>query len=218
MFLIKIVTLKTLKKKIKFVKLRHSRRFSYVQVLKKPDGWECAGTGNSAAVFHNGDCPDVAVKVFSDACQHIACEESEVYRKLGDFFSYPRFYGSGENFLIMQYIPGISAYECLLKGRYIPERVVHDIDEAVLYARRKGLNPRNIHAKNILIHNGRGYVVDVSEYMKRGKCFHWDILRYVYHNLYRRYFKPGMKIPFWVLEYIRRGYRVLKLEGVIKRK
>lgn len=212
------MTLKELKEKIKFVNLRHSHRFSYVEVLKKPDGWLCAGAGNSAAVFRHGDYPDIAVKVFSDTCQHIAREESEVYRKLGNFFSYPQFYGSGKNFLIMQYIPGLSIYECLLRGIYIPEQIVRDIDEAILYARRQGLNPRNIHAKNILVHNGRGYVVDVSEYMKAGKCYHWDILKYVYYMFYNQYFRPGMKIPFWVLEYIRRGYRVLKLTGIIKRK
>jgi len=214
----KVVALKELKKEIKFVRLRHSHRFSYVQVLKKPDGWRCAGVGNSAAVFQHGDYPDIAVKIFSDACEHIAREESEVYRKLGASFSYPKFYGSGENFLLMQYIPGRSVYDCLLKGIYIPEQIVHNIDEAVLYARRRGLNPRNIHAKNILIHNGRGYVVDVSEYMKAGKCYHWDILKYVYYNFYSHFYKPGMKFPFWMLEYIRRGYRVLKLAGIIKRK
>jgi len=80
--------------------------------------------------------------------------------------------------------------------------------QAVSYARQCGLNPRNLHAKNILIHNGRGYVVDVSDYMKEGKCYHFDMLKYVYDKLYVVFYRPGMKMPFWLLESIRRGYRL----------
>ncbi|MCP4346486.1 MAG: serine/threonine protein kinase [Desulfobacterales bacterium] len=200
-----------LKKEIESVQLRHSHGFSYVQVLKKPDVWQCMGLGNSAAVFRHDSYPDVAIKVFSDICTHIASQESEVYRRLGNSCFYPKFYGNGENFLLLQYIPGLSAYDCLLKGIYIPEQIVFNIDEAVSFARQQGLNPRNLHAKNILIHEERGYLVDVSEYMYTGNCYHWDVLKFLYYNFYSRFWKPGMKFPFWMLEFIRRGYRLFHM-------
>ncbi|MDM8523491.1 hypothetical protein QUF80_08990 [Desulfococcaceae bacterium HSG8] len=197
-----------LTEEIRLVRLRHSRRFSYVKVLNKPNGWYCAGVGNSAAVFRHDRYPDIAIKIFSDICTHIALRESEVYRKLGDSSFYPKLYGSGKNYLVLRYIPGQSAYECLLEGMFIQEQVVSDINEAVSYARQRGLNPRNLHAKNILVYNGRGYLVDVSDYMKNGRCYHFDILRYIYYKLYIRFSRPGMRIPFWLLESIRRGYRL----------
>lgn len=209
--------LRELEKEIRTVRIRHSHRFSYVRVLRKSENWTCEGAGNSAAVFRHCDYPDVAIKIFSDSCKHIARQEAEVYRRLGESPFYPKFYGSGENFILMQYIPGISIHDCLLKGIWIPEQIVHDINDAVLNACQRGLNPRNLHAKNILIHNGRGYAVDVSEYMKKGKCYHWSLLRYGYYNIYRPFYRPGMKVPFWLLEYIRRIYRILKMTGIIKR-
>ncbi|QTA89613.1 hypothetical protein [Desulfonema magnum] len=200
--------IKELIQEIRQIRLRHSHWFSYVQVENKPNGWHCAGVGNSAAVFRHDSYPDIAIKTFSDIRTHIALRESEVYRKLGDSSFYPKFYGSGENYLLLQYIPGPSVYECLLKGIFIQEQIVSDIEKAVSYARECGLNPRNLHAKNILIYNGRGYVIDVSDYMKTGRCYHFDILKYFYNKLYVRFCRPGMKIPFWILECIRRGYRL----------
>ena len=197
-----------LNRKIRSVQIRHSHRFSYVRVLNKPDDWHCVGVGNSAAVFHCDTYPDIAIKVFSDRCSHIAQRESEVYGILGDSPFYPKLYGSGENYLLLRYIPGQRVYDCLLEGTFIQEGIVSDIDQAVSYARQCGLNPRNLHAKNILIHNGRGYVVDVSDYMKEGKCYHFDVLKYVYEKLYVAFYRPGMKMPFWLLESIRRGYRL----------
>ncbi|MCP4111128.1 MAG: hypothetical protein GY749_37310 [Desulfobacteraceae bacterium] len=196
-----------LKKEIESVQLRHSHGFSYVQVLKKPDVWQCMGLGNSAAVFRHDSYPDIAIKVFSDILRarnqrFIAGWEilvlPEILRKRGEF-------------LLLQYIPGLSAYDCLLKGIYIPEQIVFNIDEAVSFARQQGLNPRNLHAKNILIHEGRGCLVDVSEYMYTGNCHHWDVLKFLYYNFYSRFWKPGMKFPFWMLEFIRRGYRLFHM-------
>ena len=70
--------------------------------------------------------------------------------------------------------------------------------------RQKGLNPRDIHLKNILLQNGRAKIIDVSEYVQPGNDFRWEHLKKVYEEHY--HLIDGKSVPFWLLETIRKWY------------
>ena len=61
----------------------------------------------------------------------------------------------------------MTLFDCVLQGIHIPEQVINDVEDAREYVRNKGLNPRDIHLKNILLQNGRAKILDVSEYISQ---------------------------------------------------
>jgi len=125
-----------------------------VTVMGNSDKFQCIGVGTDAAVFRFVDEPHYAFKVFSlDKIGKIEIEK-EVYLKLGDSGYFPICYGSGLNFLVISFEEGITLYDCLLEGIHIPEQVIEDVDHARKHALDRGLNPRDIHLKNILHHEG----------------------------------------------------------------
>jgi hypothetical protein len=65
-------------------------------------------------------------------------------------------------------------------------------------------NPRDIHLKNILLHEGRAKIVDVSEYMKPGNDKRWEYLKEGYLKHY--HLIDGKAIPHWILEAVRKWY------------
>lgn len=186
-----------------------------VHVSKQPESWRCIGVGNSAAVFQPKDRPDMAIKVYAKGFQEIAGEEAAIYEQLGDSPYFPDYYGRGEGFLLIGYRQGLNIYDCLLQGIYIPEQVIHDVEAAITYARGRGLNPSDIHIKNVLVHNGRGYLVDVSDYRKQDECKRWESLKQAYYDYYLDLYKPGLAVPSWVLETIRKWYKANEGEGNI---
>jgi serine/threonine protein kinase len=148
--------------------------------------------------------PHLAFKVYSDEKIYKIARETEVYSKLGHSEYFPQFYGSGSNFLILSYEEGITLYDCLLKGIHIPEQVIDDVENARKFASEKGLNPRDIHLKNILLHEGRAKILDVSEYMKPGNDKRWEYLKegyYLYYDII-----DGKSLPHWMIETVRKWY------------
>ena len=47
--------------------------------------------------------------------------------------------------------------------------MILDINKALEYAREQGLTPCDVHGKNVMMEKGRGYVVDVSDFLKQMK-------------------------------------------------
>lgn len=186
-----------------------------VHVNKQPESWRCIGVGNSAAVFQPKDRTDVAIKVYAKGFEEIAGEEAAIYEQLGDSPYFPAFVGRGDDHLIIGYRKGLNIYDCLLQGIYIPEQVIHDVEAAIDYARGRGLNPSDIHIKNVLVHEGRGYLVDVSDYRKEEECKRWESLKQAYYDYYLDLYKPGLAVPSWVLETIRKWYKANEGEGNI---
>lgn len=168
------------------------------------EAFECIGVGTDAAVFRFIQMPHLAFKVFSDDKLDKKDLEIEVYLKLGHSEYYPEYHGSGSNFLVISYEEGITLHDCLLKGVHIPRQVIDDVDDAILYASKRGLNPRDIHLKNILLHQGRAKILDVSEYMKPGNDNRWQYLKEGYHEHY--HLIAGKAIPLWILETARKWY------------
>ncbi len=94
------------------------------------------------------------------------------------------------------------------RGQSIPEQVIKDIDSALDYARARGLHPHDVHGRNVMMHAGRGLVVDVSDFLHQEDCAAWDDLKKAYYWLYRPFFSPlGLRLPYFVLDIVRKIYR-----------
>ncbi|MBR8658164.1 MULTISPECIES: serine/threonine protein kinase [Bacillales] len=192
------------------VKLESRSPDDPVVVLHTPYPWELVGRGNYAAVFAHPDYPDVVVKLYAPGRPGWE-QEVDVYRKLGQTRSFPVCYQAEPCFLVLTRIKGISLFDCLRYGIPIPPQVIEDVEEALEEARSKGLYPHDVHAKNVLMDQGRGYLIDVSDYYKNIPDSKWRDLRRAYYKFYLPLFKDrGWKIPLWVLDGVRKGYRYYK--------
>ncbi|MGO0062021.1 serine/threonine protein kinase [Brevibacillus fluminis] len=181
-----------------------------IVVLHTPHPWELVGTGNYAGVFGHPDYPDLVVKVYAPGRPGIE-KEIEVYSKLGETRYFPVCYQHGDNFLVMRRMKGISLFDCIRHGIPIPPQVIEDVEEALELARKRGLYPHDVHGKNVLMHLGRGYLIDVSDYYIKAEDTKWRDLRKAYHAIYLPFLKDrGWKVPLWVLDGVRKGYRYVK--------
>jgi hypothetical protein len=191
-------------KELSKIKIKSNGHNELVTVKKNSDAFECVGVGTDAAVFRFIDSPYYAFKVFSDDKIKKIELESDVYLKLDQSDYYPIYYGKGSNFLVISYEEGITLYDCLLKGVHIPKQVINDVDNAIKFAFEKGLNPRDIHLKNIILQEGRAKIVDVSEYMKPGNDKRWEYLKEGYHEHY--HLIDGKSLPHWIIETVRKWF------------
>ncbi len=66
----------------------------------------------------------------------------------------------------MKRLKEITLYDAVHKGIKIPKQVILDINQALEYAREQGLTPAMFTGKNVMMEKGRGYVVDVSDFLK----------------------------------------------------
>ncbi|MGD6817444.1 serine/threonine protein kinase [Metabacillus sp. 84] len=193
--------------------------FDPVHVKNIPEGWSLLGRGNYAAVFEHKELPGKIVKLYADN-RGGADKERRVYQQLGSHPFYSEMYSSGDRYLVLRKLEGLTLYEALRKGKFIPRQVIEDVDSAISFARSKGLNPTDIHGKNVMMKGGRGYVIDVSDFLEEFSCPRWKDFKKAYFRLYlplTRYKK--LKIPRWMLERIRKGYqKYLKISGYYKRK
>lgn len=182
----------------------------FVTVKGNSDKFQCIGVGTDAAVFRFIYAPHYAFKVFSINKLGKIAIEKEVYLKLGHSGHFPVYYGSGSNFLVISFEDGITLYDCLLKGIHIPKQVIQDVENARNYAFNRGLNPRDIHLKNILLHEGRAKLLDVSEYMEQGNDNRWEYLKEGYKEYY--HLIDGKALPRWIIETVRKRYNQTKLK------
>jgi predicted Ser/Thr protein kinase len=167
-------------------------------------GLSCIGIGTDAAVFHYDKTPNYAFKVYSEQSLSKKDIEQSVYQRLKGAEYFPQFYGSGQNFIVLSYEKGVTLYDCLLRGLSIPRQVMNDVAEAREYVRSLDLNPRDIHLKNVILQDGKGKVIDVSEYVKEGSDNRWEHLAWAYDNIYPMV--DGVKVPSWTLETVKNWY------------
>ncbi len=181
-----------------------------VTVSNIPKPWSLLGNGNYAAVFTRQDYDDFVVKIYASN-RSGAEQEIEVYKQIGSHPAYSKLFANGENYLILKNLKGITLFNAVRKGIFIPKQVIKDIDEALQYAKTKGLNPFDVHGKNVVMDNGRGYVVDISDFLKKGICTKWKDLRKAYNHFYYPVFRRiCFPVPFFILEWVRKGYRLYK--------
>ncbi|MFP3728924.1 serine/threonine protein kinase [Priestia filamentosa] len=192
------------------IELKSTHPHEPIQVIKKPDNWNCIGTGNYAAVFLRSEEDEFVVKVYARGKETIE-EEAKVYKKLGIHAAFPFLIHKGPNYLVLKRIRGITLYNAIMQGVKIPPKVIEDINKALKYAKKRGLNPVDVHGKNVMMYEGRGYVVDVSDFLKEEADTKWTDIAKAYYKIYMRtLYKHPIPVPNFVLNLIRRSYRKYK--------
>jgi hypothetical protein len=173
-----------------------------------PAPWEVLGCGNYAAVLVHPEFPQWVVKVYAPGRSGIE-QEKMVYDRLGAHPAFSQCLASGDNFLVLQRLHGITLYDCLPRGKRIPRRAITDIDRALDYARAQGLHPHDVHGRNVMLADGHGLVVDVSDFLKaEDDCQAWNDLRRAYYWIYRPLIYPlGLRVPYRLLDLLRVSYR-----------
>ncbi|MBW4690088.1 MAG: serine/threonine protein kinase [Komarekiella atlantica HA4396-MV6] len=178
-----------------------------VKVNYLPEPWRLLGTGNYAAVVYHPDYPNQVVKIYAPGRPGFE-EEVEVYRRLGTHPAFSECFYAKEGFLILKRLYGVTLYNCIHLGLRIPKQVIRDIDEALDYARHRGLYPHDIHGRNVMMHEGRGLVVDISDFLDKQRCSKWKNLKKAYYWLYLPLLYPlRLRVPYFVLDIVRKGYR-----------
>jgi hypothetical protein len=185
-----------------------------VLVNELPGNWTKLGAGNYAGVFTHPNLQDEVVKVYAPGRPGWE-DEVEVYRKLGEHPAYSSCLHAGERgdlrYLVLKKLRGKTFYQCLVQGLTIPQQVIDDIDAALDYARARGLYPHDVHGKNVMVSEGRGLVVDVSDFLKDEPCSMWDDLKKAYSYLYSPLMANNpVPVPEWVLNGVRKGYRLFR--------
>ncbi|MFN6560825.1 MAG: serine/threonine protein kinase [Nostoc sp. ChiSLP01] len=177
-----------------------------VKYLSQP--WRLLGIGNYAAVVVRPDYPECVVKIYAPGRPGYE-EEVEVYRRLGFHPAFSECLYAADGFLVLKRLDGITLYDCMHLGLPIPQQVIRDIDEALDYARSRGLHPHDVHGRNVMMHQGRGLVVDISDFLHQETCSKWNDLKKAYYWLYRPVLRPlRLRVPYSALNMLRKTYRL----------
>lgn len=182
-----------------------------VVVHHLPPPWQLVGAGNYAAVVCHPNYPEVVVKIYAPSRPGFE-EEWEVYRRLGSHPAFSQCFYAENGVLVLKRLYGVTLYDCLSKGLQIPKQVIQDIDAALEYARSRGLYPHDVHGRNVMMYEGRGLVVDISDFLHLETCSKWDHLKRAYYWLYLPLFYPlGLRVPYFLLNIVRKSYRLASL-------
>lgn len=185
------------------------------EVVRKDPRLTVVGSGRSAYVFRLPST-NLAMKVFYPQFQHLARKEAEVYLKLKGLPNYPKLYDSGENFIIIDYIEGSTLFECLVKGIKLTHEHIFQIERAIMLARKRGLNPSDIHLHNILLlNNNEVKIIDVARFEQVKHCQQWDDMKRVFSRYYIHGFIPK-RLPRVLLNLIAYLYKRNLLTKLIR--
>ncbi|AUT00595.1 serine/threonine protein kinase [Nostoc sp. CENA543] len=178
-----------------------------VEIRYLPHPWQLIGRGNYAAVVNHPEYQDVVVKIYAPGRPGFA-EEVEVYRRLGSHSAFSECLYAQDGCLVLKRLYGVTLYDCIQRGLRIPKQVIEDIDQALDYARQRGLYPHDVHGRNVMMYEGRGLVVDISDFLHEEQCSKWDNLKRAYYLVYRPILSPlRLKIPYFLLNFVRKTYR-----------
>lgn len=192
---------------LRHIRIKGNSGNRLVTVSGHAEHLRCIGIGTDAAVFVYDPLPGYAFKVYADEALRKRDEEEQVYLALGHSPYFPVYYGKGDRYIVISLEQGPTLYDCLAQGIEIPRRVLEDVEEARRYARSKGLNPRDIHLKNVLMQDGRAKLLDVSEYRKPGNDRRWEHLLLAYRLVYR--WLKGRKLSVRQMEAVKNLYLAL---------
>jgi hypothetical protein len=179
-----------------------------IQVNYIPQPWQLLGRGNYAAVLCHPDYPNYVVKIYAPRRPGYE-EEVEVYRRLGSHPAFSECLYAKDGFLVLKRLYGTTLYDCMHLGLPIPQQVIRDIDQALEYAQSRGLHPHDVHGRNVMMQQGRGLVVDVSDFLHQEPCAKWNNLKRAYYWLYLPVLRPlRLRIPYSALDFVRKCYRL----------
>lgn len=172
-------------------------------------------SGRSAAVFLINDT-DLALKVFHPHFASITKAETDIYRQLEGVHFYPKMYEAGQNFIVIDYIEGTTLFDCLIEGIPIKEETIYQVEKALHAAKNRGLNPSDIHLKNIILTPDETIkLIDVARFQQEKECQQWRDLTYAYHHFYKQEYFPK-KLSGKVLNFISYMYKHNLLQVLTK--
>jgi len=181
-----VATVKTDAEIAELIQLKETGPVCTIEHLPK-ELW--IGTGRSAYVFRVRGT-DRVIKKFYPSFHPLAELEGGIYEQLTTFSTYARMFEYGPDYLVLEYIEGQTLFECLVSGTYIPESVLTTVDAALAEARAVGLNPSDIHLRNILLTANGARIIDVARFRQTEPCTQWDDLKKAYQYVYAKPFFP----------------------------
>ncbi|EZH64776.1 serine/threonine protein kinase [Bacillaceae bacterium JMAK1] len=183
-------------------------RSSYIAASAHPDLSIC-GIGRSAVVFKIKEQKRV-IKVYYPPYQHVAKNEQINYKKVAGDPRYPKLYEVGHNYIVLDYIEGKTFFQCLQEGVPILPEHVKQVDDALLFARNRGLNPSDIHLHNLIItKRGDVCIIDIARFSQSKPCEQWNDLKTGYYRYYHKAYFPS-KLPKWLMNVVAALYRTHK--------
>ncbi len=186
------------------VKIEHRKRKSVL--IEYDKSLKLIGEGRSAYVFKILNT-NLAMKVFFPKQESTAIEEASIYQKIQQLPYYPELHESGGNYLVIDYVDGKTLFQCLQEGILVTEIQIKQIDIALELAKEKGLNPSDIHLKNIFITNEQNVkIIDIARFRQTKSCRQWSDLRKVFYLLYRKSYFPK-KISINALNFVAAVYK-----------
>lgn len=192
------------------IQLKSEQPYNPLYVKNRSLSWKTIGIGNYAGVFTHHAKPNWVVKVYGRSPEDIN-KEIDVYKKIGIHERFSNLIAYDENYLILKKIDGITLFEALVKGVPIPRKVLEDVDDGLDYAKSVGLNPYDVHGKNVVMSGGRGFIIDVSDFYKEGYCCKWDDFKKAYQGIYQPFMlKHHPPLPYYIVDGIRKCYRLYR--------
>ncbi|WP_054708813.1 RIO1 family regulatory kinase/ATPase [Bacillus sp. JCM 19041] len=185
------------------------RKGRNTDLINVPNQLELIGKGRSAFVFKIKD-EGRAIKVFYPPFEHIAQDEARNYKKVEGIPYYPTVYMSGKNYIVMDYIEGKTFSQCLIEGLRLTEDHVNQVNEALVAAKNKGLNPSDVHLHNLLVtKDNKVHLIDIARFFAEERLFQWDDLKKGYFTHYHRFYFPK-KVPKWLMNVVAKIYHSIK--------
>ena len=176
------------------------------KLISYDESLQLIGTGRSAYVFKLQQ-EQVALKVYFPQKTHLAAEEAAIYQKLCANQYYPTLHDVGANYIVIDYLEGHTLFQCLENGLFVSEDKIHAINEALNMARTVGLNPSDVHLKNIIITSKQEVkLIDVVRFGQTKIDRQWDDLQKAYFKGYVKSYFPK-KIPRFILHCIAAIYK-----------
>ncbi|WP_018394682.1 MULTISPECIES: hypothetical protein [Bacillaceae] len=189
----------------RYKQLAESVRFRRKSGMWEPiihDGQLLYGGEGRSAVVYRIQGTDKALKVFYPDKVYIAKEEAEIYRLLSGLPNYPELHESGDTYIVIDWIDGKTLFQCLEEGIDISGELVQEADLALQAARKRGLNPSDVHLRNIMItEEGRIALIDVARFRQTKDCMNWEDIKNAYTHFYTKPFFPK-RMPKWLLNMI----------------
>lgn len=177
-----------------------------IKVKKHHSEVELIGVGRSACAFLIKGTNKV-IKIFPSEFTNIAKLEAKIYRRLKGIPQFPTIYDSGYNYIVMEYIQGHTLFDCLHKGIEIKEEQILEVDKILDSARERGLNPSDVHLKNIILTRKGIKLIDVARFEQNIQCFQWRDLKTSYFKVYKKKFFPK-RLPKLLINIISKIYKL----------
>jgi hypothetical protein len=147
---------------------------------------EYIGSGKSAMVFKIKN-EEKVLKVFYNNKIHELLKEKEAYNFLNGTKGYLNLHDVGNNYLLIDYFRGKNLYDYLLEGLEIKRCYIEEANFYVNEARKKGLNPNDVHLKNIMINdNEEVVIVDLARFLDKKLDKRWEHIYKIYNSFYHK--------------------------------